>query len=343
MPALGSSNDPPASGKDTSWRNAPLATRVSPESDFIALMRGLASGRAARGLLDDAAVLEVGGRSLVLTKDMLVEGVHYRSDDPPEDVAWKLVAANLSDLAAKGARPLAVMLGFMLGEAEWDRRFAAGLGICLARYGAPLVGGDTVGRAEGSPRVLSLTAIGEAEGPVPGRSGAAAGDELWASGVIGDAGAGLAVLCGELAGSDALVRAYRAPRPRLAAGQALAPLVSAMMDVSDGLLIDAGRLAQASGVGIRIDLDRVPLSQAYVGALGRSRAARVRAATAGDDYELLFTVPRELGPRIAGLSEALGLPLTRIGTCEAGAGLRLVDAEGDVPLPERLGYEHRAG
>jgi thiamine-monophosphate kinase len=238
---------------------------------------------------------------------------------------------------------VAALLGYMLGEDEWDRRFGEGLGAALDAFEIKLIGGDTVAGARGIPRVLSLTAIGEAQGPVPARSGAAAGDILWVSGGIGDAGAGLAVLCGKLAGSDALVRAYRAPRPRLAAGQALVPLVSAMMDVSDGLLIDAGRLAQASGVGIRIDLDRVPLSQAYVGALGRSRAARVRAATAGDDYELLFTVPRELGPRIAGLSEALGLPLTRIGTCEAGAGLRLVDAEGDVPLPERLGYEHRAG
>jgi thiamine-monophosphate kinase len=139
------------------------------------------------------------------------------------------------------------------------------------------------------------------------------------------------------------VRAYRAPQPRLEAGQALAPLVSAMMDVSDGLLIDAGRLGQASGVGIRIELDRVPLSQAYLSALGGSRGARVRAATAGDDYELLFTAAWDDGARIAGLAEQLGLPLTRIGQCEAGAGLMLVDAEGDVPLPERLGYEHQAG
>jgi thiamine-monophosphate kinase len=315
---------------------------VSGESDFIDALRPLAAHAAARGLADDAAVLELAGQRLVLTKDLLVEGVHYRSDDPPEDVAWKLVAVNLSDLAAKGARPLAVMLGFMLGEAQWDRRFAAGLATCLAQFGAPLFGGDTV-RGAGGPRVLSLTAIGEAEGPVPARSGAAAGDELWVSGVIGDAGAGLAVLCGALEGDDVLVRAYRAPRPRMEAGQALGGLVSAMMDVSDGLLIDAARLGRASGVGIRIELDRVPLSHAYLDALGGSRAARIRAATAGDDYELLFTAPRDDGARIADLSDRLGLPLTRIGQCEAGAGLKLVDAAGAVPLPERLGYEHESG
>jgi thiamine-monophosphate kinase len=223
----------------------------------------------------------------------------------------------------------------------WDRRFAEGLGAALAGFGAALIGGDTV--SGGGPRVLSLTAIGEAGERVPARSGAAPGDGLWVSGTIGDAGAGLAVLSGGLRGADALVRRYRAPRPRLEAGQALAPLVSAMMDVSDGLLIDAARLGQASGVGIRIELDSVPLSPAFLEALGESRAARLRAATAGDDYELLFTAPRDAGAWIARLAEALGLPLTRIGACEAGAGLKLVDAAGDVPLPERLGYEHEAG
>jgi thiamine-monophosphate kinase len=166
------------------------------------------------------------------------------------------------------------------------------------------------------------------------------GDSLWVSGSIGDAGAGLAVLRGEIAGDDALVRRYRAPRPRLEAGQALAPLVSAMMDVSDGLLIDAGRLGHTSGVGVTIELDQVPLSEAFLAALGDARPARLRAATAGDDYELLFTAPAGAGARIANLAETLGLPLTRIGRCEAGAGLRLVDGEGEVPLPTRLGWEH---
>ncbi len=278
---------------------------------------------------------------LVLTKDMLVEGVHYLAGDPPGDVAWKLVAVNLSDLAAKGARPLAALLGYTLGEEEWDRGFARGLGKALGAFGLQLIGGDTVA-ASGGPRVLSLTAIGEAEGAVPARSGAAAGDMLWVSGAIGDAGAGLAVLRGEIAGDDALVRRYRAPRPRLEAGQALGSLVSAMMDVSDGLLIDAARLGHASGVGVTIELDQVPLSESYVRALGDDRPARLQAATAGDDYELLFTAPAEMGGRIAALAETLGLPLTRVGRCEAGAGLRLVDRAGEVPLPERLGYEHGA-
>jgi len=311
---------------------------MSAEAEFIASLRTVATSPAARGLFDDAAVLQVGDRRLVLTKDMLVEGLHYRPDDPPADVAWKLVAVNLSDLAAKGARPLGTLLGYTLGESGWDRAFADGLRTALSAFSLPLLGGDTVsGTAQ---RVLSLTAIGEASGPVPARSGAAAGDHLWVSGTIGDAGAGLAVLTGTLPAHEALVRRYRAPRPRLEAGARLAPIVGAMMDVSDGLLIDAVRMGHASGVGVTIELDRLPLSEAYLAALGQDRAARLRAAAAGDDYELLFSIPAEAAAAIPTLSEQLGLPLTRIGRCEAGAGLQIVDGGGDVPLPEQLGWEH---
>jgi thiamine-monophosphate kinase len=316
---------------------------VSAETTFIAALRALATAPAARGLIDDAAVLEVGGTRLVLTHDALVEGIHYRSDDPPEDVAWKLVAVNLSDLAAKGARPIGVLLGYTLGNPDWDEGFVRGLGRALDGFALPLLGGDTVAGPSGAPRTLSLTAIGEAAGPVPSRAGAAAGDELWVSGAIGDAGAGLAILQGSLHGDEMLVRRYRTPRPRLEAGQALAPLVSAMMDVSDGLLIDAGRMGHASGLGVTIDLDEVPLSEAYLGALGEDRAARLRAATAGDDYELLFAARTKDRHPIAKLAERLGLPLTRIGQLEAGAGLALRDRAGPVPLPERLGWEHGRG
>ena len=313
------------------------------ETDFIASLRALAASPAARGLADDAAVLELGGTRLVLTHDMLVEGVHYLPSDPPEDVAWKLLAVNLSDLAAKGARPVGVLMGYMLGDEAWDRAFVGGLGEALRSFGVPLLGGDTVAAANG-PRVLGLTAIGEAMGPVPARSGARAGDLLFVSGTIGDAGAGLRVLTGALspsdAPSDALAARYRRPEPRLAAGEALAPLVSAMMDVSDGLLIDAERMAAASGVRIGIDLALVPLSPAYRARLGSDRAARIDAATAGDDYELLFAVPPERAATVSALSDLLGLPFTRIGRAAAGAGLDLTDAGEPLELPGRLGWEH---
>ena len=313
---------------------------MTAESAFIEALRALATDPAARGLLDDTAVLEVGGRCLVLTHDMLVEGVHFLPGDPPGDVAWKLVAVNLSDLAAKGARPLGVLLGYGLGDVEWDAAFVAGLGTALGAFGAALLGGDTVAAPAGTPRTFGLTALGEAAGPVPSRSGARPGDHLWISGTIGDAGAGLRVLKGEIEGGAALAERYRNPRPRLEAGQKLAPLVSAMMDVSDGLLIDASRMGHASGVGFGIDLGLVPLSADFLGALGEERAARLFAATAGDDYELLFAAPPERATELLALSEALGLPFSRIGAAEAGAGLRLTHRGEAVALPERLGWEH---
>jgi thiamine-monophosphate kinase len=303
------------------------------ESAFIESLRALATHPAARGLRDDAAVLDIEGRSLVLTHDMLVEGVHYLPGDPPGDVAWKLLAVNLSDLAAKGARPIGVLLGYSLGESEWDEAFVAGLGTALTAFGLPLLGGDTV-RGSG-PRTLALTAVGEALGPVPSRGGGRAGDHLWVSGTIGDSGAGLRRL------SEALVERYRNPRPRLQAGQRLAPLVSAMMDVSDGLLIDSSRLAAASGVAAELDLASLPLSEAFLAALGDEREARLAAATAGDDYELLFAAAPERAAEILALQDELGLPLSRIGALAEGSGLRLTDGGEAVPLPPRLGWEHR--
>jgi thiamine-monophosphate kinase len=306
------------------------------ESAFIDSLRALATDPAARGLIDDAAVLELGGETLVLSHDMIVEGVHYLPEDPPGDVAWKLVAVNLSDLAAKGARPLGVLLGFTLGEESWDQGFAEGLATALAAFGLPLLGGDTV---SAPVRVLGLTVIGRAAGPVPSRAGARPGDLLWVSGTIGDAGAGLKALRGEIARSDALIERYRNPRPRLEAGERLAPVVGAMMDVSDGLLIDAARMAAASACGIEIALDSLPLSDAFLAACGE---ARLDAATAGDDYELLFAAAPETAPALLALADELGLPFSRIGACTVGAGLALSQAGAPVPLPPSLGFEHES-
>jgi len=307
---------------------------VSAEAAFIERLRGLATDSGARGLLDDAAVLEVGGETLVLTHDMIVEGVHYLPGDPPADVAWKLIAVNLSDLAAKGALPIGALLGFTLGDEAWDRAFAEGLGAALTAFGVPLLGGDTV---SASTRVLGLTAIGRAACAPPSRSGARAGDLLWVSGTIGDAGAGLRVLKGELGAADALVERYRNPRPRIEGGQRLAPLVSAMMDVSDGLLLDASRMAAASGCAVQIELDSVPLSDTYLALCGE---ARLDAAGAGDDYELLFATDGSRAGAILALAEEIGLPFSRIGRFAAGEGLVLSDRGAPIPLPARLGFEH---
>ena len=203
------------------------------EAEFLAALRDLPLHAGARGLRDDGAVVS----GLVVTTDTLVEGVHFLSGDPPGDVAWKLVATNLSDLAAKGALPEGALLNYPLSDRAWDAAFLAGFGEALRCFACPLIGGDTVSLPPGAPRVLTVTALG-ADAAAPARSGAKLGDALWVTGTIGDAGAGLAIARGEDGPAELLAR-YRRPQPRLAEGRALGPFAHAMMDVSDGLLIDA--------------------------------------------------------------------------------------------------------
>ncbi len=304
---------------------------MTSEPAFIAQLRRLATDPGARGLNDDAAVLEVGNTRLVLTHDALVEGVHFLANDPPESVAWKLLATNLSDLAAKGATPLGALMGYTLrGDSAWDAAFVAGLGIALDHFGVPLLGGDTV---RGSERHLAMTLIGEAKGAVPSRSGARAGDALFVTGVIGDAGAGLSLAQSGAREPAALLDAYRRPTPQLGAGLALSGHVTAMMDVSDGLLIDAARMAEASSCGVSIDLDAVPLSTAFRGVQGDDRAARIAASTAGDDYQLLFASALPL--------PTLACQVTRIGHFTREPGLVLRDREGEVAAPSHLGWVHQ--
>ena len=286
----------------------------------------------ARGLADDAAVLPTAGEQLVLTADTLVEGVHYLPDDPPGAVGWKLAAVNLSDLAAKGAVPRACMLSYTLsGDAAWDAAFLAGLAEALDIHAMPLIGGDTVALPAGAPRVLTLTAIGAvpAGQAVPSRSGAQPGDLLYVSGPVGDAGAGLVLLQEGEEEPEGLIAAYRQPVPHLALGQALAPLAHAMMDVSDGLLIDAQRMAEASGAAFVIEA--VPLSADYAALHGLSVESRLAAATAGDDYVLLAALPATAAPPDG---------LIKIGHCAKGAGLSVVLDGRAVHLPARLGYQH---
>jgi thiamine-monophosphate kinase len=315
------------------------------EDDFITRLRTIAVHPAARGLLDDAAVLDLGNGALALTHDMLVEGVHFLSDDDPAGIAWKLVAVNMSDLAAKGAKPLGVLMGAALArEGAWAAAFADGLEQALGHFGVPLLGGDTVVMPPGGPVTLGLTAIGLAPpGGAPSRAGGQVGDDLWVSGTIGDAGLGLLMRKGRLeAGSASLARAYTHPQPNLALGRDLAPLVTAMADVSDGLLIDAARIASASGIGIAVALDAVPLSKAWRAVRGEGADDRIAAATMGDDYRLLFTAPPGQAEAIAAAGMRHGAALTHIGACGAGQGLRLTYYGKATSLPARLGYVHGA-
>jgi thiamine-monophosphate kinase len=282
---------------------------MTTESQIIARLRRFATDPAARGLADDAALLD----GLVITHDTIAEGVHYLPFDPPASVGWKLVAVNLSDLAAKGATPRAALLSMAIGDPDWDDAFLGGIEAACESYGVSLIGGDTIALPVGAPRVLGLTAIGKAGERVPSRAGGRAGDRLWLVGTLGDSAAGLAQLQGDPKAAGPLVDHYRRPVPLLAAGVALASAATAMMDVSDGLLIDLNRLCEASGCGAEIDLGQLPLSRAFVAERGQDRKARLFAATGGDDYALLAALPESIDP--------LSLSLPQAGPATGGAGV----------------------
>lgn len=260
-------------------------------------------------------MLEIGGETLVLTHDTLIDGVHVLEGQDPADIAWKLVAVNLSDLAAKGAEPLGILVSHMLGDD--DHRFVTGLREVCEEYSVRLLGGDTV-RADGR-RVWGCTAIGRATHlPVPSRGGASIGDAVYLGGLIGRAMIGFESLRDDGEVDDA---AYRRPSPQLKLGAEMAPLANAMMDVSDGVLLDASRMALASDCSISI-LSELVAPLAPEGRLDE-------AMRWGDDYVLLLTGP----PGLEG-----NHPVTRIGeVLEEGESPLLLD--GAAPQGD-LGYTH---
>ena len=309
---------------------------MTTESKIIARLRRFATAPGARGLLDDVAVLD----GLVFTHDSIAEGIHFLPHDPPASVGWKLVAVNLSDLAAKGATPAGALLSLTLvGPAKWEDDFLTGVQAACESYGLPLLGGDTIALPAGAPRILGMTAIGRAGAATPDRAGGEPGDGLWLVGTLGDAAAGLAQLKADRRATGPLVDIYRRPIPQLEAGRALASHAHAMMDVSDGLLLDARRIAEASHCRVAIELDQLPLSNAFVAERGKDRSARLFAATGGDDYALLAALPA--GFDSATFSLPSGTRVTRVGSLTAGkVSLSLTYGGEPVALPERLGFEH---
>ncbi|MFN2100163.1 thiamine-phosphate kinase [Altererythrobacter sp. MF3-039] len=286
------------------------------EADFIAALRTLPLHAGARELEDDCAVLEIGSETLIITHDAMAEGTHFLPDADPADVAWKLVAVNLSDLSAKGAEPVGILLGHMLGN--WDECFLEGLRQVTELHDVPLLGGDTI-RSEG-PRVLGLTAIGRAaHTPVPSRSGAQAGDGIYVTGELGHAMLGFEALRD---GTEADSSAYRRPTPLLEAGKVLAPHVTAMMDISDGLLLDCWRMAKASDAAIELESTAIPVAV-------RSRLEE--CIRWGDDYQLLFT---------ADFKADLPVEAARIGQVTASQGGALVLDGAPLSPEDDLGYQH---
>lgn len=304
--------------------------------EIARLFRPLTGGAAgAFDLLDDAAIVpQRVGFDLVVSKDAIVGGVHFPVGEAPDLIARKLVRTNLSDLAAKAAEPFACFLavvwpqGFGVAERE---AFARGLGEDLADYGVVLLGGDTVSTP--GPLTASLTAMGWVpEGRMVRRAGARPGDVVAVSGAIGDGGLGLAVVKGEIADPDGfLARRYRLPTPRLDLRERLLAAATSAVDVSDGLIADAGHIAEASGVAMALDLDRLPLSPAalrWLDAQDHRKAALIRLATGGDDYEILATFN---GSAPDGFTE--------IGAVLSGAGVTV--AVGATPVEiTKTGWRH---
>ena len=302
---------------------------------------------AARGLTDDAAFVVVGNDSeLVATVDALTEGVHFLRDDPPEMIGAKALRVNLSDLAAKGARPAGYLLALCLPDwvgDQWIAQFAAGLARDQSRFSVMLIGGDTTSTP--GPLTISITALGRVpRGQAVHRSGAKPGHLVFVSGTIGDAGAGLALLKQggrtEQGDEAALIARYRLPEPRLSVGERLIGVASAALDVSDGLIADLNHIAQVSGVRIAIDAPRVPLSPALVRLYGDDIAARSAAVIAGDDYEIAFTAPLNLRDSLREIAAQTGVPVTEIGHVESGSGTVLLDGDGHQVRLRQMGYVH---
>ncbi|WP_411819990.1 thiamine-phosphate kinase [Hyphococcus formosus] len=316
--------------------------------DIFAPLTATAPG--AFNLVDDAALLEQ--QNLVVTKDLLVAGVHFLAKDPLDLVARKLIRANLSDLAAKGAKPLGYFLGCVWPK-HTDRasieQFARGLAEDQERYRIGLYGGDTtVHSTKTGPLTLSATFLGTPpkQGMIP-RSGASLGDDLYVSGTIGDAGLGLAALRKEFkfttVDKASLSSRYHLPEPRLTLGTALAGLATAAIDVSDGLIADAGHIARACGLRAEIDAVAIPRSAgaaSWVAAQENRWRALATLASFGDDYEILFAAPPAMRRSITVASKASRTEVARIGTLSRGEGVLFLDEAGR-PIPvEKPGFNH---
>ena len=313
---------------------------LPPEFALIARHFRALAGPGARDLADDVAVLlPPPGRELVLSADAMVEGVHFLADDPVETLGRKLLRTNLSDIAAKGATPLAYLMTISVPRTTpdaWFAAFAAGLALDQAAFGIFLLGGDTT--ATPGPISLSLTIIGHvAPGSAPSRSGARPGDGIWVTGTIGDGALGLAVGQNRLVDTTGyLLDRYRLPRPRL--GLPVSTWANAAMDVSDGLVQDLSHICRASGVAARVEAALVPLSP-------QARDAGPdwlnTCLTGGDDYELLLAVSPEREKELFSVAASGAIQLSRIGGfVEGNSEVILIGKDGRPMTVSKPGYSH---
>lgn len=327
-------------------------SNASGEDTLIArYFKPLATDPGAFGLTDDAAVLKADGEDIVVNTDAIVEGVHFLPDDPPDTIARKALRVNLSDLAAKGATPAGFVLTLALRthDEAWLAEFARGLGEDIAIFGCALLGGDTVSTP--GPLMVSVTAFGRVPvGKMVRRHGAAVGDRVVVSGMIGDAALGLAALkggavaaalTGDSNARDALVARYRVPQPRNALAFAVRDFATASMDVSDGLAGDLAKLCAVSGISAVIDASAIPLSDPAAALLDRGVIGLETVVAGGDDYEVLCTIPENCTTGFVQAAHQAGVRVAVIGTIVAGASSpRFVDQAGRDIVLKRLSYSH---
>jgi thiamine-monophosphate kinase len=301
--------------------------------------------RSPLGVGDDCALLAPApGMQLAVSTDMLVEGRHFLSTVDPARLGHKALAVNLSDLAACGAKPLAFTLALALPaiDESWLEAFSRGLFALADAHGCELVGGDTTR----GPLNLCITVFGEVPaGAALLRSGAKPGDELWASGSLGDARLALEVFRGTLAlppeAFDRARRRMEQPEPRVALGVALRGIATAAVDLSDGLVGDLGHILAASGVGATLDADAACALIGIPAAAVLDPALRRTCALAGgDDYELLFSAPPAAAAAVLDAGRLSATPVARIGRIEALPGLRIVDAQGGPVAQQFAAFDH---
>jgi thiamine-monophosphate kinase len=313
--------------------------------------RPLATDPGAFNLDDDAAALKPSGDDIVVTTDAIVEGVHFLPGDPPETLARKALRVNLSDLAAKGAKPAGFVLTLALRGAEeaWLKPFARALGEDAAQFGCPLLGGDTVSTP--GPLMVSITAFGRVpQGRMVHRSGAKAGDRVMVTGTIGDAVLGLDVLkrgplaealANDAAAREMLIGRYRVPQPKNALAKAVRDHASAALDVSDGLAGDLAKLCAASAVSAVIDVQSIPLSSSATALLARKAVGIETLISGGDDYEILCAIPGDRMEAFVREARQAGVAVTAIGGLIAGtAPPSFLDAQGRELVLKRLSHSH---
>ncbi len=299
-------------------------------------VRHLENQQVDLGIGDDAALLDVASdQHLVAALDTMVDGVHFDQQLSGQDIGWKIVAVNLSDLAAMGAQARSLLLALTLpqGDQAWVDAFLDGLSAACEQHQVALVGGDTTS----GPLTVSITALGEVpKGAALRRDGAAVGDCLLVTGCIGDAALALRLQAAGQTPTAPLLTALNRPQPQLAAGVALRGIASSCIDISDGLLADLGHIVDASGVGARVDVAQLPLSESF---LEFAAGDWQLAVTGGDDYQLCFSVdPSKVSEAQQALA-GVNVTSTQIGHCIAGSGVLLND-NGKTVMLGQPGYEH---